>query len=539
MFKKFLGKIENAEITLKDWILGFLCVAFIRILLENFSNVSMSGFVTSDVSTIVHYNLFFAGIALTLLLIIGVFTSDFKSGEKFILFGLLIMWFPPIFDLITSSGSGTRLAYPIGYSLKSLLAYFFYFLGKVHINGVTSGIYFEILSIIFGVCLYVIFKTRSVLKGVAAGCLAYLAVFLWSAVPSFLVIVYNFFAANGGYATASQFFAASTASSLVGKNFLHPTIILTAARGFEIFFNVMMSQVFYIAMSILFAVYMYLSRRRKTAAVIRNCRPLRALYYYAAFILGFLLAMHITHPHISFNWLDIVSLFTLGIAYFCAGSFAIGVNDLADVEIDKVSNQTRPLVSGELTETDMKNANFFFLIWALAGGFISGHFILFLMLAILALSYIYSAPPLELKRIPVLESFLISLVYLAVFMSGFFTSSADQSIRAFPLEYMFLIIVTLTLATTVKDIKDIEGDRRVGAMTIPVLFGEKNGKRVVGICLALAFLLVPLILKLNALIIPSILAAILAYVVVNRKPYREWLIFALYFAYAAAVVILF
>ncbi len=217
--------------------------------------------------------------------------------------------------------------------------------------------------------------------------------------------------------------------------------------------------------------------------------------------------------------------------------YAMGVNDIADIDIDKISNSGRPLVRGELSVDDVKNANLIFLIWALVGGFLAGYYAMFMVVVALALSHIYSAPPLRIRRFPLLSTFLMSLAFLAVVLAGFYTLSGDKSIGAFPVRYLILIVVGTTLGNNVKDMKDIEGDRAAGIKTIPVLFGEKNGKRVIGTLLALAFLLVPLILGLSGLVVPSFIAALLAYCFVNRKNYREWPVFVLYFLYIAVVIL--
>lgn len=539
MFKKIFGKIEHAEITLREWILGFFCIVFVRILLENFSNVSLSGFVTSDAPTIIHYFLFFVGVVLSLLLVWRIFIPDHRSGEKFALFGAIVMWLPPIFDLIVSAGKGYRLAYPSVYSLGALFRDVFAFWGMARINGATPGIYLEILLITGGVFLYAIFATKSAIRSVAAAVFSYLTIFAWSMTPSILTIIGNFFAGNGAYQTVAQFFTNSAAPSLISGNFLHPTIILSPLRSFEIFFDVVLAQVYYIIIFFLFAAYIFATRRQKFFAVVGNSRPLRLFYYYVSFVLGGVLALRLTHSAVSFNWLDVIYFIVIAVAYYCAWLFAVGTNDIADVEIDKISNPMRPLASGGLAEADMKNANFFFLAFALIGGFLSGHYVLFMMIAALAISYVYSAPPLEFRRIPLFGNFLMSLAYLTFFLSGFFVFGADKSIHAFPLEYAILVIAAITIGTTVKDIKDADGDRAVGIMTLPALFGEKNGKRIVGAMLALAFLLAPLILGISRLVIPSLIAGVLAYTVINHKPYREWQIFVLYFLYAATVIVLF
>ena len=123
-------------------------------------------------------------------------------------------------------------------------------------------------------------------------------------------------------------------------------------------------------------------------------------------------------------------------------------------------------------------------------------------------------------------------------MSGFYFAGSKKLISDFPPRILLLIVVFFTLAGTVKDIKDTEGDRAEGISTIPVLFGEKRGKEITGALVVIALLSVPVILGIKILFWPSLAAAVLGYIFVNTKPYREWPLFVAYFVYVAAVLLL-
>jgi 4-hydroxybenzoate polyprenyltransferase len=45
------------------------------------------------------------------------------------------------------------------------------------------------------------------------------------------------------------------------------------------------------------------------------------------------------------------------------------------------------------------------------------------------------------------------------------------------------------LAIPIKDFKDIEGDKKYGVWTIPVIFGDKNGRLVVSVGIFIAYML--------------------------------------------------
>ena len=253
---------------------------------------------------------------------------------------------------------------------------------------------------------------------------------------------------------------------------------------------------------------------------------------------GFFVAIKIEHAQPFGNWIDVMAFVVLFLAYFCAWIFAVGVNDIVDIEIDRVSNQDRPLVTSTVTEEEVHSANIFFLLWSFIGAFLVGYWAVFAMMLFTAAYYIYSAPPLRLKRVPLLATFFIALASLSATAAGFYFASPDQLAIEFPGRLLLLVIIFFTLITNVKDIKDIDGDRAAGIATIPTMFSEGIGKTVVGAIVVIAFLSVPAILASAALFIPSLIAAGVGYYFVIAEPYHERRIFVLYFIYAIVVGII-
>lgn len=535
--KNFLDWAENLQITFKDWILAFLGILFVRIFLENFSSVPFTGNWTSDASTIVHYYLYYLAAAISIMLILGFFI-DREKIERIVLFALAGNIFAPLFDLFISGGGG-RYQHYIFADGADLLKYFFAFFAPVAIPGITPGMRIGMLAGGLIILLYVIYHTNSVAKGVLAAALTYAVSFFWGALPSFWKLIYGIFSPAARYMTVGQFFIASEASSVIPRNFLHPMLQLQSLRGLEVFFNVAMSQIYYILLFVLVAAYMFLRHREKFLGILQNSRQFRAAHYYLIIVIGIFVGLKSFHSAISWNWLDVTSLIVILLGAFCGRMYAGGVNDIEDLEIDRISNPDRPLPSGRITERDIRDANMFFFIWALLGGFLAGEYVLFAGIAGFFISHIYSVPPLRLRNYPIISTFLIALASFAAFASGFYFASPDKTTHALPASYIFLIIAGLTLGENAKDIKDIEGDRAAGAYTIPIIFGEKIGKRIVGIMLAAAFLLVPLILHWETVLLPSIVAAALSYLSVNRRPYKERDVLLVCSLYAAAALLLF
>lgn len=237
-----------------------------------------------------------------------------------------------------------------------------------------------------------------------------------------------------------------------------------------------------------------------------------------------------------YNWVDIMSVIILAISWYSAWMFAVHTNDITDVKTDSVSNPSRPITSKKLDVIEMREISYIWLVLSLFGSFSVGYCTFFLNLVFTAAYYIYSVPPLRLKRVPILSSFLISIACLSTVLAGFFFLSISKVAITFPVMFAVGIVTIFTLAVNIRDLKDVAGDKTEGINTLPVLF-EKNGRKIVGILFSLAFLLVPIFLSFYALYLIAIPASIVGYILVMRDPYQEKYIFDLFFVFLVLLVI--
>src|SRR3989338_378094 len=91
--------------------------------------------------------------------------------------------------------------------------------------------------------------------------------------------------------------------------------------------------------------------------------------------------------------------------------------------------------------------------------------------------------------------------------------------------------LSLSLLTGIRDIKDIEGDKKAGIKTVPIIFGDVWGVRVVGFLAGLSYILIHVFLGINILFVAAIPCALATYYFANKKPYKEKFIFMIYFAF--------
>ena len=168
------------------------------------------------------------------------------------------------------------------------------------------------------------------------------------------------------------------------------------------------------------------------------------------------------------------------LAGLCVNVYIVGINQLEDVEIDRVNKPYLPIAAGDMTRGQGRAlviaAGIVPVVLALTQGTLE----LVAVLTGLAVGTAYSVPPLRLKRFPALASLSISGVRSVVVNLGVYAHFGTP-IPA-PVWALTLFVVPFAFAIAIlKDVPDIEGDRRYRVMTFSVRMG---GRRVFGVGLA-------------------------------------------------------
>ncbi len=527
MIEELIEKIKRTNISLFAWFSSFSAIVLIRFFLESLFSPSRPGDLSLDLYAISHFWILFFCIAVGFMLIIGSLTKDYRGTSKLVLFGLPIIWLGPSLDVILSGGKGNTLAYLFD-SGVSILYNFITFFGKNFEFGATLGIRFEIAVVLAGVGYLVYLSSKNYKKTFLAVILCYALLFIIGSLPGIIYTLKYFHGSSPDYTIG--YITQLLYRSNLSHNTLNEGVVSNSLTKYvQLAFDKLLSQILFIFSFIFLGLYFWQTEKEKFKAVLKNARVERIIFYLVLLLLGVGYGVEKGYGHF-LSWVDILTLICLMLSWSCVWLFAVQINDIFDIGTDQVSNPDRPLVNGDLTEAEMWKIAFIFLVISLLSSWFVSLYAFFMNLVFVALSYIYSSEPLRLKRVTILSSFIISLACLATVMGGFFFISANRDIRAFPLNLSFLIILIFTLGTNIRDIKDIEGDTKDGVKTLPVVF-TKKGKEIVGVLLALSFLLIPTLLNLNRLYAASIPAAILGYYFVVKKNYREKYIFVLAFCF--------
>jgi len=529
---KVFDYIKRQDISISQYLLGLLGIIFVRYLLEVISSPTPNHNIPLDPSTIIHYGLSYIATVLGLACIAIFLTKDRLNVLKVILFGSTLLWLGPTLDLILTLGKGSTILY-IFSTPKQLLVDFFNFFGPQ----VTLGLRIEIFVIILLAAAYVWASERNVKKTILAGVLTYIFIFFIFAIPSLIYIFGNTaISPNPNINSVISTLTKDIFNSNIVYNTIDPTLSFgTPFRAFELGFNKLISQI-YIILSFIFGAFLFFKTEKdKFITIIKNSRPERVLFYFTLVAIGMGHAFKLGLGEAS-NWIDYMSIIVLAISWYSAWMFAVHTNDVVDESIDKISNPERPIPEKTMHGEEMLQTSYIWLALSLLGSYSVGYFPFILNLTFTMAYFVYSCPPLRYKRIPILSSFLISIACLSSVMAGFFFLAKDKTMTDFPALLSIGIILIFTLATNIRDIKDIEGDKKEGIYTLPVIFAN-HGRKIVAGMFALSFLLMPYFFSSYTLYIFAIPASIVGYFIVVRNPYREKYIFYLYFVFILATII--
>jgi 4-hydroxybenzoate polyprenyltransferase len=195
---------------------------------------------------------------------------------------------------------------------------------------------------------------------------------------------------------------------------------------------------------------------------------------------------------LGFNLLVLATIFIAATGYI--------INDIYDIEIDKINKPDKVIVGKYISE---KNALTLFIILNILGvglGFYlsngigkSGFFVIFIIAS--ALLYIYSS---YLKQILLVGNIVVSLVVsLSILLVGIFellpaitetNRVAQITFFEIILDYAIFAFMINLVRELVKDIEDIDGDHKGGMQTLAIVLGRERANKIV-----FALSLIPLI----------------------------------------------
>lgn len=176
----------------------------------------------------------------------------------------------------------------------------------------------------------------------------------------------------------------------------------------------------------------------------------------------------------------------LVIATICIAAAGNIINDIYDVEIDKVNKPNKVLIGKRISE---RNANRLFVLFNIVGvaiGFYLANSIgkpsfaaLFIVFS--ALLYLYAS---YLKGILLIGNLLVSaLVAMSLIIVALFdlfpaitpqNQATQSAVFKIVLQYALFALFINFIREIVKDLQDINGDKKGGMNTLPIALGRKR-----------------------------------------------------------------
>lgn len=155
-----------------------------------------------------------------------------------------------------------------------------------------------------------------------------------------------------------------------------------------------------------------------------------------------------------------------------------GLNQVIDVELDKINKPELPIASGELDANSAKKIVLASGIIALVAAALLHWLLLLLIAVILFLGIAYSLPPIQFKKHHLPAALAITIVrgvLVNLGMALHFSGMLDHIYSIEPVVYpLTLFISAFSLAIAwYKDLPDRAGDAHFGYRTFPLLYSPK------------------------------------------------------------------
>ena len=195
------------------------------------------------------------------------------------------------------------------------------------------------------------------------------------------------------------------------------------------------------------------------SAFIRITRPHNAVVAGLTALVGYLIATGtLTPPSL---------LLAVVVALITAGGNVI--NDVFDVEIDRINRPERPIPAGEISLAGAKA----YTAVLFAGGLLTAALTTPLCFAIaLANAVILIAYAIRLKGVPALGNLAVAYLAASVFLFGGAFAGVEGLVQNLSLA---AITFLATIAREVlKDAEDVDGDAAGGARTLPMIIGIRR-----------------------------------------------------------------
>ncbi len=195
----------------------------------------------------------------------------------------------------------------------------------------------------------------------------------------------------------------------------------------------------------------------------------------------------------SISLTSIIQVLGTWIACLLGNIYIVGLNQLYDVEIDRVNKPDLPLASGKLSISQGKWIVGLTCVLAIGISILLGKWLFGTVALSLAIGTAYSLPPIRFKQYPLLAAICILTVRGCVVNLGIFLhfnqifTGVDTVPPSIWVLTLFILVFTVAIAIF-KDVPDLEGDRQYQIQTFTMVVGKPNIFRITRGAITIAYL---------------------------------------------------
>lgn len=206
-----------------------------------------------------------------------------------------------------------------------------------------------------------------------------------------------------------------------------------------------------------------------------------------------LYAMALAIADSSISVTNVVQLLGTWIACLCGNVYIVGLNQLYDIEIDRINKPNLPLASGDFSALQGKWIVGVTGILAIGLAASLGSWLVATVLTSLAIGSAYSVPPIRFKQFPLLAAICILTVRGCIINLGIFShfnsvlSGTDILPSSIWILTLFILVFTIAIAIF-KDVPDLEGDRQYQIQTFTLALGKPAVFHITRWIITLAYL---------------------------------------------------
>ncbi len=176
---------------------------------------------------------------------------------------------------------------------------------------------------------------------------------------------------------------------------------------------------------------------------------------------------------------NLEQMLAVWLACLAGNLYIVGLNQVTDVEIDRINKPHLPLAAGEFSLKQGKLIVGSMGVLAIVIATLSGTWLLATVTISLIIGTVYSLPPVRLKQFPLLAALCILTVRGVIVNLGIFCHFTQKlqgtAIFNFNIEILTLFILFLTIAIAIfKDVPDLEGDKQYNISTFTIILGKST-----------------------------------------------------------------